>query len=55
MNGLPISSPRIGRFQTKLQIARDLFERVPDVILVFEQLRMSRVFEVEKVGGRKHD
>ena len=32
--------------QPKLQVTRDLFERVPDVILVFEQFRMGRVFEV---------
>jgi len=31
-----------------------LFERVPDVILVLEQLRMGRVFEVKKFSGRKH-
>src|SRR6266545_6014131 len=43
------------RLQTKLEVTGDLFERVPDVILVFEQLRMSRVFEVKKVGGRKHE
>src|SRR5262249_26859332 len=35
------------RFQTKLQIAGDLFESVPDKLLVFEQLRMGRVFEAE--------
>jgi hypothetical protein len=40
--------------QTKLQVTCDLFERVPDVILVLEQLRMSRVFEVKKLGRRKH-
>ena len=40
--------------QTKLQITRDLFECIPDVILVFEQLRMGRMFEVKKIGGRKH-
>jgi hypothetical protein len=38
-----------------LQVTGDLFERVPDVILVFEQLRVSRVFEIEKVDGRKHE
>ena len=42
------------RFQTKLQIARDLFERVPDIALVFEQFRVGRVFEIEKLCGRKH-
>src|SRR4029077_15493883 len=40
--------------EAKLQVTSNLFERVPDVILVFEQLRMSRVFEVKKIGGRKH-
>src|SRR2546428_5352606 len=40
------------RFQTKLQIARDLFERIPDIILVFEQLRVGRVFEAEELCGR---
>src|SRR5216117_3617202 len=40
--------------QTKLQVTRNLFERVPDVILVLEQLRMSRVFEIKKIGRRKH-
>ena len=40
--------------QAELQITDDLFERIPDVILVFEQLRMSRVFEVKKIGWRKH-
>src|SRR6266404_3570887 len=33
-----------GRFQTKLQITRDLFERIPDIVLVFEQFRVGRVF-----------
>src|ERR1700730_6141102 len=42
------------RLEAKLQITGALFERVPNVILVFEQLRMSRVFEIEKIGGRKH-
>ncbi len=45
-----MSSPKIAG----LQVTGDLFERVPDVILVFEQLRVSRVFEIEKIGGRKH-
>jgi hypothetical protein len=43
-----------GGFQSKLQITRDLFERIPDVILVLEQLRMSSVFEVQKIGRGKH-
>lgn len=43
------------RLETKLQVTGNLFERVPDVILVSEQLRMSRVFEIEKIGGRKHE
>src|SRR5207245_9764244 len=42
------------RLQTKLQVTRKLFERVPDVVLVFEQLGMGRVFEVKKIGGREH-
>src|SRR6266481_4060726 len=42
------------RFQTKLQITRDLFERVPDIALVFEQFRVGRVFEIEELCGRKH-
>src|SRR6266852_5197050 len=33
------------RFQTKLQITRDLFERVPNKLLVLEQFRMGRMFE----------
>ena len=42
------------RLQAKLQIARDLFERVPDILLVLKQLRMGRVFEAEEFSGRKH-
>ena len=42
------------RFQTKLQIARDLPKRVPDIFLRFKQLRMRRVFEIEKFRRRKH-
>jgi len=42
------------RFQPKLQIARDLFERAPDMVLIFEQLRVGRVFESEVLCGRKH-
>src|ERR1043166_5224788 len=42
------------RFQTKLQIARNLFERVPDVILVLEQFRMRSVFEAQIIGRREH-
>ena len=40
--------------QAKLQITRNLFQRVPDVILVLEQFRMSGVFEVEIISGREH-
>ena len=36
MNGLPTSSPEHRRLQAKLQITRDLLERVPDIFLVFE-------------------
>jgi len=43
-----------GRLQTKLKIAGNLFERVPNVILVFEQFGVSRVFEIKKIGRRKH-
>src|SRR5260370_20500893 len=41
-------------FQTKLQVTRNLFERIPDIILFLEQLRMGRVFEVKKFSRRKH-
>src|SRR5262245_62761214 len=34
-----------GRLQTKLKIAGNLFERVPNVILVFEQFGVSRVLD----------
>ena len=47
MNGFPISSPEDCRLQTKLQVARNLFERVPNIFLALEQLRVRRVFEVE--------
>src|ERR671931_2405911 len=40
--------------EAKLQVTGDLFERIPNVILIFEQLRMSRVFEVKEIGRRKH-
>src|SRR5439155_26188767 len=40
------------RLETKLQVTGDLFERVPDIILFFEQLRVSRVFEIETIDGR---
>src|SRR5438067_3146236 len=40
--------------QTKLQIARDLPERVPDIFLGLKQLRVRRVFETEKFRRRKH-
>jgi hypothetical protein len=56
INGLPHELARgLQAFKAKLQVTGNLFERVPDVILVFEQLRMSRVFEVKKIGGRKHE
>src|SRR5438876_2026769 len=41
-------------FQSKLEITGDLFKRVPDVILVLEQLRMCRVFEVKIISGHEH-
>ena len=43
-----------GWLEAKLQVARDLFQRVPDILLVFEQFRMRRVLETEKFFGRKH-
>ena len=42
------------RLEPKLQITRDLFERVPDVFVVLEKLRMRGVLELEKFGGAKH-
>src|ERR1043166_3577222 len=43
-----------GRLQPKLQITRDLFERIPDVILVLEQFGVCRVFKINKIRGGKH-
>src|SRR5438094_9058334 len=40
--------------QTELQVTRNLFERVPDVSVILKQFRMCRVFEVKKIGARKH-
>src|SRR5437762_10227966 len=41
--------------QTKLQVTRNLFERVPDVILALEQLWMGRVFKLKKFGRCEHN
>jgi len=41
-------------FQTKLQIARNLFECFPDVFVLFEKLRMRGVLEFEKFGRTQH-
>src|SRR4051812_37216931 len=43
------------RFQPKLEIARDLAQRVPDIFLGFKQLRVRRVFETEEFRRRKHE
>ena len=40
-----------GRLEAELQIARDLFERVPDIFVALEKLRMRRVFESRKFRG----
>src|SRR5438876_6524764 len=42
------------RLEAELQITGDLFERVPNIILVLKQLRMSRMFEAKKFSRRKH-
>src|SRR5947207_9255859 len=36
------------RFQAKLQISRDLFERIPDIPSVLEQFLIDRVVKVDK-------
>src|SRR5438270_11380156 len=41
--------------QSKLEIARDLPQRVPDIFLRFKQLWVRRVFETEKFRRRKHE
>ena len=43
-----------GRLQSKLQVAGDLLERVPDILLIFEKLCVSSVLEAEVLFGRKH-
>src|SRR5262249_20821356 len=45
--------PEHSRLQTKLQIARDLFERVPNETLIFEQLRVDGVLECYELGRRE--
>src|SRR6266404_210020 len=40
--------------QAELQITRDLFKRVPNIILVLKQLRMGRVFKIKIFSRRKH-
>jgi len=42
-----------GRLQTKLQITRDLFERVPNETLIFKQLRVDGVLECYELGRRE--
>jgi hypothetical protein len=42
------------RLQPKLQVTRDLLQRVPDIFLGLEKLRMRRVFETEEFRRRKH-
>ena len=41
------------RFQTKLQITCDLFERVPNETLIFKQLRVDGVLECYELGRRE--
>jgi hypothetical protein len=41
------------RFQTKLQIARDLFERIPNEALILEKFSVSGVLERNELGGRE--
>src|SRR5207237_4859648 len=38
-------------FQTKLQVTRDLFERVPDEALIFEKFGVGRMLESNELGG----
>jgi len=42
-----------GGLQTKLQITRDLFERVPNETLIFKQLRVDGVLECYELGRRE--
>jgi len=41
------------RFQTKLQITCDLFERVPNEALILEKLGVGSVLERDELGGRE--
>ena len=45
--------PEYSRLQTKLQITRDLFERVPNETLIFKQLRVDGVLECYELGRRE--
>src|SRR5690242_13698696 len=42
-----------GGLQTKLQITRDLFERVPNERLILKQLRVDGVLECYELGRRE--
>src|SRR6266567_3366054 len=50
----PHQLAQYARLKAELQITGDLFERVPNVILVLKQLRMGRMFETKKFSRRKH-
>src|ERR1043165_4581706 len=52
--GPPYQIAKHTRLQPKLQIARDLFERVPNKLFVLEQFLVRSVFEIEELCGRKH-
>src|SRR5438477_1820266 len=41
------------RFQTKLEITCDLFERVPNEALILEKLGVGRVLECNELGWRE--
>ena len=41
------------RFQTKLQITCDLFERVPNEALILEKFGVGGVLECNELGGRE--
>ena len=54
MNGFPINCPKHRRFQTKLQIAGDLFERIPNEALILEQAsRESVCSSCNELSGRE--
>src|SRR3954471_7314897 len=42
--------PEYGGLESKLQVARDLAERVPDVLLRLKELRVLGVLETDKFG-----